>query len=50
MFNESMLAELGLVDREKLLASYQDFMSGRTEGREEWFMEAVTLEATLRAL
>jgi asparagine synthase (glutamine-hydrolysing) len=50
LFQGSRLAELGLVDRDALLRSYDAFVAGKGPGREDWFMEAAVLEATIRAL
>jgi hypothetical protein len=50
LFDSSRLAKLDLVDRTKLLKSYADFVSTGRRGREDWFMEAAVLEATIRAL
>jgi asparagine synthase (glutamine-hydrolysing) len=50
IFQTSRLADLGLVDRDALLTSYDAFVATGDAGREDWFMEAVVMETTIRAL
>ncbi len=50
LFKDSRLADLGLVDGGVLRRSYEAFVTEASPGREDWFMEAAVLEATLRAV
>jgi asparagine synthase (glutamine-hydrolysing) len=50
LFRSPRLADLGLVDGHALPRSYEAFVAQGGAGREDWFMEAATLEAALRAL
>jgi len=53
LFEKSHLAEMGFVDREKLLAKYADYCSNEAQDvpdAEEGFYSVAVLELALRAL
>lgn len=50
LFSESQLAEMGYVDREKLLASYTDYCVRGAEVAEEVYLAIILIELTLKAL
>ncbi|MBK1613634.1 hypothetical protein CKO44_09145 [Rubrivivax gelatinosus] len=50
LFQDSLLADAGLVDTPRLLAAYRRYCSGEDLSESDFLLEAVVLELTLRTL